>query len=80
MNESDMPTTLIELVEALPNYVRKLSDFNLDKQIGKGGFGEVWHAIDQRTNEEVAVKELFATKMTSKLLKAFIRDKKFIKR
>ena len=74
MQEKDMPRTIIELVQALPNYVRKITDFDCDKQIGKGGFGEVWHAIDNKTGAEVAVKELFAQKLKGRPLKAFIRE------
>lgn len=74
MQQKDFPKTLIELVKALPQYVRDLDDFKLDKQIGKGGFGEVWRAIDKRTNEEVAVKKLFITKLGRKPLLSFIRE------
>ena len=49
MEDSDMPTNIIELVRKLPNYVRNLDDFKLDHQIGEGGFGSVWFGIDKRT-------------------------------
>ena len=74
MQEKDMPRTIVELVQALPNYVRKMTDFDCNKQIGRGGFGEVWHAIDNKTGMEVAVKELFAQKLKGRALKAFIRE------
>ncbi|EAX94779.1 TKL family protein kinase [Trichomonas vaginalis G3] len=74
MQEKDFPKTLIDLVKALPQYVRDLNDFKMDKQIGKGGFGEVWRAIDSKTKEEVAVKKLFVTKLGRKNLLTFIRE------
>jgi len=70
----EIPKNIIELVEKCPNYVRDFSDFYCDKIIGKGSFGEVWHAHDNKTQKECAVKQLYATDLNGKNEKVFIRE------
>lgn len=69
-----MPSSIVELARRYPYYVREHEDFRLDRPLGRGGFGVVWHAIDQKTGNECAVKELFAEKLDEKLSKTFIAE------
>jgi isocitrate dehydrogenase len=36
--------------------VKVAGRFRLTKRIGKGAFGDIYHSIDIKTNEEVATK------------------------
>ena len=69
-----MVSYLIRLVEKFPQYVREVSDFQYDRLIGKGGFGEVWMGNDLRTGKIVAIKELYAHKLVGKALSSFCRE------
>ncbi|EAY22444.1 TKL family protein kinase [Trichomonas vaginalis G3] len=74
MIPSDMPANILELVKALPEYVREESDYDCDSILGKGGFGEVWHAVDKKSKKECAVKKLFATTFDAKLQRLYIQE------
>jgi hypothetical protein len=43
--------TLMTLVNENYQYLREISDFQFDRHIGKGGFGEVWLGNDLRTGK-----------------------------
>lgn len=63
-----------KLVEAYPNFVRNISDFQYEHPIGRGGFGEVWLANDLRTGKQCAIKELHSRKFNGKTITAFARE------
>jgi serine/threonine protein kinase len=57
-----LKTMIIEL--NLINYYNKMSSdhrFRKLRLLGKGGFGKVYQAIDMRSGEIVALKEMFGT-------------------
>lgn len=64
----------IVLVAHHPNYLRKISDFNFIKEIGKGGYGAVWLADDMRTGNQCAVKELYVEELKGRILTNFLRE------
>ena len=72
--DKKMPSSIIEMARKYPYYVREHGDFQLDRPLGKGGFGVVWHAIDKKTGGDCALKELFARKLDDKLTKTFIAE------
>jgi serine/threonine protein kinase len=69
-----MPKSIAEMARMYPYYVREHEDFRLNRPIGRGGFGVVWHAIDVKTENECAVKELFERDLDEKLEKVFITE------
>jgi len=68
------PKDLQELARSLPQYLRKIEDFSYDYEIGKGGCGVVWHAIDSRSSKECAIKEVFMKNNEGEKLKRYIRE------
>jgi serine/threonine protein kinase len=66
--------SLQQLVNQNFEYLRDISDFQFDHQIGKGGFGEVWLGNDLRTGKTVAIKELFAENLVGRNLQCFERE------
>lgn len=48
-----------ELKSQFKGGIVEISSFEMQKMIGKGGFGEVWKAIHKPTNTVCAVKKLF---------------------
>ncbi|OHT09284.1 TKL family protein kinase [Tritrichomonas foetus] len=64
----------MQLVNKYPQYIRDISDFQFDKRIGKGGYGEVWLANDLRTGKMVAIKELYTKTLFGKHLSSFVRE------
>lgn len=74
MQPTDMPRNFLELVRVLPEYVREMDEFTIDKSLAKGGFGEVFHATWNKDKSEVAIKKLFADKMDSKLQSLMIQE------
>ncbi|OHT16567.1 TKL family protein kinase [Tritrichomonas foetus] len=71
---NSIPSTLYELAERLPYYVRDVSDFKCEKEIGRGGFGVVWLGTDLKTGEKVAVKELLFNRLSSGESRHYIRE------
>ena len=65
---------LMQLVQKFPHYLRDISDFQYDRRIGKGGFGEVWLGNDLRTGKIVAIKELYADQLVGRHLGNFCRE------
>ena len=65
---------LMQLVQKFPHYLRDISDFQYDRRIGKGGFGEVWLGNDLRTGKIVAIKELYADQLVGRALGNFCRE------
>lgn len=62
MLRSDFPSFLID-----PN------DYEKEKLIGKGGYAEVWLAINKKTGEQVALKQLYHS-ITFKQARSFARE------
>lgn len=65
---------LMTLVQKFPNKLRDISDFQFDRRIGKGGFGEVWLGNDLRTGKIVAIKELYTEQLTGRNMANFCRE------
>jgi len=40
--------------------VRVCGRFRVTKRIGKGAFGDIYHSVDIKTNEEVAIKLVYS--------------------
>ncbi|OHS97846.1 TKL family protein kinase [Tritrichomonas foetus] len=65
---------LEKILSGLGNFIVKLEDFRIDKVIGSGGFGEVYHAIHLKSGTECAVKKLNFESLEGKHLKYFVRE------
>lgn len=71
-------------IEALKNEFKggivDISAFELKKQIGKGGFGEVWRAIHKPTGTECAVKRLFMNESDAddEFIEMYVREVKIL--
>ena len=72
--EANAVFMISKLVERYPEYVRDISDFQFDRVIGKGGFGQVWLGHDLRTGKFCAIKELQAEKLTPHGVTSFLRE------
>jgi len=59
-------TQFIYLVHQFPQFLREISDFQFDRPIGEGGFGQVWLGNDLRTGKVVAIKELFRETLSAR--------------
>ncbi|OHT14712.1 hypothetical protein TRFO_02960 [Tritrichomonas foetus] len=71
---ADAILLMARLVEKCRDFIRDISDFQFDRTIGKGGFGEVWLAHDLRTGKLCAVKELQAECLNVVSVASFIRE------
>ena len=70
------PDELIkEIEQEFSSFMVNPSDFSQIRLIGKGGYAEVWLARNKRTNEEVAMKQLFTT-LEPKQIMCFAREVK----
>lgn len=68
-----------ELLEhELSRFIIKIEDYTKTKNIGKGGYGKVDIAIDQKTGKKVAIKELFLTKLEGRQLKLYCRETRIL--
>ena len=74
VSEANAVFMISKLIERYPEYVRDISDFQFDRVIGKGGFGEVWLGRDLRTGKFCAIKELQAEKLTPHGVSSFLRE------
>ncbi|EAY20786.1 TKL family protein kinase [Trichomonas vaginalis G3] len=66
------------LEQELSKYIVKIDDYAKTKSIGKGGYGKVDIAIDQKTGKKVAIKELFLTKLEGRQLKLYCRETRIL--
>ena len=64
-----------EISEEFASFIINPSDFSQIRLIGRGGYAEVWLARNKRTNEEVAMKQLFTT-LQPKQIQSFGREVK----
>ncbi|OHT16932.1 TKL family protein kinase [Tritrichomonas foetus] len=71
---SDAIKLIIRLIQNYPNYIRDISDFQFEQQIGKGGFGQVWLARDLRSGKLCAIKELHQENLTPRNMQSFARE------
>jgi serine/threonine protein kinase len=55
-----MGDELAEISASLSQYLVKTTDFEVVRLIGKGAYGEVYYACDNRTGQMVALKKLLA--------------------
>lgn len=60
------------LILDFPSFFLSISDYERVKLIGKGGYSEVWLAINKKTQEKVALKKLFG--VTDKQVGQFARE------
>lgn len=74
MEANREPKSLIDLVQLHPNYVRDMSDFTFQTQVGEGGFGIVWLALDHKTNKLCAIKEINDSLLEGTKLRRFLRE------
>lgn len=72
--EANAVFMISKLIERYPQYVRDISDFQFDRVIGKGGFGEVWLGHDLRTGKLCAIKELHSERLTPHGVTSFLRE------
>ena len=61
-----------ELEEKLKHFLVDISDFDIQQQIGKGGFGEVFYGIHNLTGRKVAIKKLYLEKLEGKMFVCYI--------
>ncbi|OHT15735.1 TKL family protein kinase [Tritrichomonas foetus] len=71
---ADAISLIMRLIQNYPNYIRDISDFQFEKPIGKGGFGQVWLARDLRTGKMCAIKELHSDNLTGRNMSNFVRE------
>lgn len=50
------------------NEIRKIGEYEISKEIGKGSFATVYQCVDSKSNEPVAVKSVVRSKLKSKKL------------
>ena len=63
-----------EMREHLRDYIVDLSDFTQINTIGKGAFGKVYLAENNKTKEKYAIKELQFEHLEGRQLKLFCRE------
>jgi serine/threonine protein kinase len=73
-DSEDLTTLLDEIAMGLPDLVCTIHNFNLQEEIGKGGFGRVLRATDKRTGKVVAVKEVFASRIEGHRFRRYILE------
>ena len=56
-----------------PSFLIDPNDYEKEKLIGKGGYAEVWLAINKKTGEQVALKQLYHS-ITFKQARSFARE------
>ena len=71
---ADAIQLIMRLIQIYPNFIRDISDFQFDRPIGKGGFGQVWLAQDLRTGKLCAIKELHSDNLTGRNMSSFARE------
>ncbi|OHT11123.1 hypothetical protein TRFO_04083 [Tritrichomonas foetus] len=75
MSEKKGNDGMNEIREEFSSYIIKASDYRMIRQIGKGGYAEVWLAKNKKTGDEVAFKQLFTT-LQPKQVMHFAREVK----
>jgi serine/threonine protein kinase len=70
---------LANLSAEIPDGVISLHDFDLDRELGAGGFGKVLHGWHRATRTEVAVKLLFTDEgLQEDLITSFVHEVKML--
>ncbi|XLR47945.1 hypothetical protein HN51_032172, partial [Arachis hypogaea] len=59
-------------------FLVRVKDIILKRKIGKGSFSAVWRAEHRGTGEEVAVKQVFLSKLSPRLKSSFHCDLNFL--
>ena len=62
------------LLSPVDDFLVSLSDFTMERRIGKGGYGEVWLATNNKTEAKCAIKKLFLDKLEGQNLQFFVRE------
>ena len=75
MTEKNEQDEIQEIKEEFSEYIIRASDYRMIRQIGKGGYAEVWLARNKKNGEEVAFKQLF-TSLQPKQVLHFAREVK----
>lgn len=70
---SDDNSEIQMLIDEFSEFVVDIREFEKDKLIGKGGYSEVWHAINRKTGQKVALKQLLPS-VTNKQARQFARE------
>lgn len=73
-NPREIPKELFSLAKIFPQYVRKISEFSFDYEIGAGGYGVVHHGTDKVTGKEVAIKQLKRERLKDALEQKYVQE------
>ncbi|KAK8882697.1 hypothetical protein M9Y10_045339 [Tritrichomonas musculus] len=75
MSTSDDPKAFFEQLKVdLAKYLLSLDDFEIQKEIGIGGYGRVFLARQKDNNKQVAIKEWIIENLTGRKLLYFCRE------
>jgi len=66
------------LANQLMGGIVNVNDFDFERIIGKGGFGEVWYAIHRQSQIKCAVKKLFMDQMDEIAIEMYVREIKIL--
>lgn len=69
-----IPRDIFTLAKIFPYYVRKISEFNFDYEIGSGGYGVVHHGTDSVSGKEVAIKQLKRERLKEALEQKYVQE------
>jgi serine/threonine protein kinase len=73
-DDEDDGRTPLQLLSHIAEFAVAVSDFQIRKTIGRGGFGEVFYAIHPKSGRKVAVKRLMFEKLKGTDLVYFCRE------
>jgi serine/threonine protein kinase len=69
----DIAEALAELQSEFPDLVMPAENFTLGRMIGKGGFGEVFIALD-RQRRKIALKRLFSERLEGRRIRRYLSE------